>query len=82
MDIIKDVTNYDELTIDNDINLIENNIIDSLAFIELIAQLEDIFNIEIQPSQVQNYTWRTVKNIIEMVKRKNRTRIKNVRYNL
>ncbi|CDB32088.1 d-alanine--poly(Phosphoribitol) ligase subunit 2 [Clostridium sp. CAG:575] len=70
MDIIKDVTNYDELTIDNDINLIENNIIDSLAFIELIAQLEDIFNIEIQPSQVQNYTWRTVKNIIEMVKEK------------
>ena len=70
MDIIKGVTNYDELTIDNDINLIENNIIDSLAFIELIAQLEDIFNIEIQPSQVQNYTWRTVKNIIEMVKEK------------
>ena len=70
MDIIKDVTNYDELTIDNDINLIENNRIDSLAFIELIAQLEDIFNIEIQPSQVQNYTWRTVKNIIEMVKEK------------
>jgi len=70
VDIIKDVTNYDELTIDNDINLIENNIIDSLAFIELIAQLEDIFNIEIQPSQVQNYTWRTVKNIIEMVKEK------------
>lgn len=70
MDIIKDVTNYDELTIDNDINLIENNIIDSLAFIELIAQLEDIFNIEIQPSQVQNYTWRTVKNIIERLKKK------------
>lgn len=70
MDIIKDVTNYDELTIDNDIDLIENNIIDSLAFIELIAQLEDTFNIEIQPSQVQNYTWRTVKNIIEMVKEK------------
>lgn len=44
VDIIKDVTNYDELTIDNDIDLIENNIIDSLAFIELIAQLEDIFN--------------------------------------
>lgn len=70
VDIIKDVTNYDELTIDNDINLIENNIIDSLAFIELIAQLQDTFNIEIQPSQVQNYTWRTVKNIIEMVKEK------------
>lgn len=70
VDIIKDVTNYDELTIDNDIDLIENNIIDSLAFIELIAQLEDTFNIEIQPSQVQNYTWRTVKNIIEMVKEK------------
>lgn len=70
VDIIKDVTNYDELTIDNDIDLIENNIIDSLAFIELIAQLEDTFNIEIQPSQVQNYTWITVKNIIEMVKEK------------
>lgn len=51
-----------------DIDLIENDILDSLAFIELISRLEEEFDIEIQPTQVNPDSWRTVKSIVELVK--------------
>ena len=51
------------------IDLLENDILDSLAFIELINALNDEFNIEIQPTQVKPTTWRTVKGIVQMVEK-------------
>ena len=46
---------------------LENDILDSFAFIELINALNDEFDIEIQPTQVKPTTWRTVKGIVQMV---------------
>lgn len=51
-----------------DIDLIENEILDSLAFITLISRLEEEFDIEIQPTQVKPDTWRSINSIIELVK--------------
>ena len=67
-DIIKKVTGYDELS--EDIDLLEEDIIDSLAFIELITELEDTFNIEIQPTQVTGDTWRSIDGIVKLVEDK------------
>lgn len=50
------------------IDLLENDILDSLAFITLISRLEEEFNIEIQPTQINPDTWRKVSSIIELVK--------------
>lgn len=62
----------DETIKDNlDIDLIENEILDSLAFITLISRLEEEFDIEIQPTQVKPDTWRNIKSIIELVKNYN-----------
>ncbi len=55
-----------------DIDLIENEILDSLAFINLISRLEEEFDIEIQPTQVKPDTWRKINSIIELVKSYNR----------
>lgn len=66
--IIEELTGYEELGEKKDIDLLENDILDSLAFIELINTLNEEFNIEIQPTQVKPTTWRNVKNIAEMVK--------------
>ena len=68
IDIIKKVTGYDELS--NDIDLLEEDVIDSLAFIELITELEDAFNIEIQPTQVPGDTWRSIDSIVKLVEEK------------
>lgn len=66
--IIQDLTGYKDLKKNKKIDLLENEIIDSLAFIELISSLENEFNIEIQPTQVDPNTWRSIKSIIDLVK--------------
>lgn len=59
----------DESIKDNlDIDLIENEILDSLGFITLISRLEEEFDIEIQPTQIAPDTWRRIGSIIELVK--------------
>ena len=67
IDIIEELTEYEELREKRDIDLLENDILDSFAFIELINALNDEFDIEIQPTQVKPTTWRTVKGIVQMV---------------
>ena len=69
-EIIIKLTGVNELKENIDIDLIENEVLDSLAFIELITTLEETFNIEIQPTQVDPNTWRSVKKISELCSKK------------
>ncbi|MBQ2672078.1 MAG: hypothetical protein IJG00_04675 [Clostridia bacterium] len=68
IDIIIRLTGYEDLRDNLNVNLIEDYILDSLAFIELMAELENEFDIEIQPTQVPNDTWNSIDNIVKMVK--------------
>ena len=68
IEIIINLTGYNELKENRDIDLLENEILDSLSFIELIDILEETFNIEIQPTQVDPNTWRSVREITNLVK--------------
>lgn len=67
IEIIVNLTGENRLKENKNIDLIENDIIDSLTFIQLITTLEDIFNIEIQPTQIAPDTWRSVKKISRLV---------------
>ena len=67
IEMIISLTEYDELRHNPDVNLIEEDILDSLAFIELMEELENEFDIEIQPTQVPSDTWEYVDNIVTMV---------------
>ena len=68
INIIAEVCENEEIKDNLDIDLIENEILDSLAFINLISRLEDEFDIEIQPTQVKPETWRNINSIVELVK--------------
>lgn len=70
IDIIIKITNYTRLKENLEIDLIKNEILDSLAFIELITELEETFDIEIQPTQIPSDTWRSVEKIVKMVEEK------------
>lgn len=72
IEIIEDVTNYKGLENKLDVDLIENEILDSLGFIELVTELEETFDIEIQPTQIPSDTWRSIDNIVKMVEKKMR----------
>ena len=67
IEIIEKITEYKELKNNTDIDLLENEILDSLAFIELIEMLNEEFNIELQPTQIKPNTWRSVKSISEYI---------------
>lgn len=66
IEIIKNVTECDEIS--KDCDLIDDGILDSLAFIELIAALENEYNVELQPTQIPGNTWRKVESITNMIK--------------
>lgn len=68
IEIIENLTGYNDLRKNINIDLLENEILDSLAFIELIATLEEKFNIEIQPTQIDPNTWRSIEKIAKLVK--------------
>ena len=68
IEIIINLTGFTELKENKDIDLLENEILDSLAFLELITALEEEFNVEIQPTQVNPNTWRSVEKITELIK--------------
>ena len=69
IDIIAEVCENEFIKTDLDVDLIEEQLLDSLAFITLISRLEEEFDIEIQPTQVKSDTWRKVNSIIELVKK-------------
>ena len=67
IEIIEEVSQFQNLRDYLEIDLLENNILDSFAFIQLISTLEDEFDIEIQPTQVKADTWRKVESIVELI---------------
>lgn len=71
INIIAEICENEAIKDNLDIDLIENEILDSLAFITLISRLEEEFDIEIQPTQVKPDTWRNINSIIELIKNYN-----------
>ncbi len=67
IEIIEKITDFKELKNNKDIDLLENEILDSLAFIEFIEMLNDELNIEIQPTQIKPDTWRSVNAISQYI---------------
>ena len=58
----------DENVFKSDYDLIENEVLDSFAFIELFARLEEL-GIEIQPTRIDRNLLRTSKSIKELIKK-------------
>ena len=70
LELIIKLTGYEDLRNNINVDLVEEDILDSLAFIQLISELEDKYDIEIQPTQVLVDTWRSIDGITKMVEEK------------
>ena len=68
IEIMENLTGYKKLKENRDIELLDNEILEFLTFIELITSLEEEFDIEIQPTQVEPNIWRSIKRISDLVK--------------
>ena len=67
IDIIVKACGDESVRSNLDVDLIEKDMLDSLALINLISMLEDEFDIEIQPTTINPNTWKSVNKIIDLV---------------
>lgn len=50
-----------------DLELKDSNIMDSLAFIDFLNAIDDIFSVEIQPTAYTSSDWETPRKIVALV---------------
>ena len=67
IEVLKSVKPGDDFT--EDTELIKNKVFDSLAMIQLVAELSDEFDVEITAEDIVPENFESVKSIYNMIKR-------------
>ena len=68
LEMIVNITDEEEIREDLDINLFENDLIDSLGYTELLVSIENEFGIELSPTEITREMIDTPNKIIELIK--------------
>lgn len=68
LDMIVKIADAEEIREDLDINLFENDFLDSLGYTELLVAIEEDFGIELSPTEVKREMVDTPNKIIELIK--------------
>lgn len=64
LDIFEEVTETDEIREDLDLDLFEAGLLDSLGIIEVLLKIEEVFNIKLQPTDLERKDMATVNNLV------------------
>lgn len=67
-DLLKDINGKDRIS-DFNMDLFENDMLDSLGIAQLVAALEENFNIEIDPEDILPENFSTVNEISALVRK-------------
>ncbi|MPM81127.1 D-alanine--poly(phosphoribitol) ligase subunit 2 [bioreactor metagenome] len=65
--IFEDVLECDEIRDDLDMNLFEAELLDSLAIIEVLVEIEDRLKIALQPTDLERNDMATVNNLVKFL---------------
>ena len=68
LDILAELCDDDCVKGDRDIDLFESGLLDSLAFADLLLEIEENFNVIIAPSEIERSDINTPNKIISLVK--------------
>ena len=71
LDIFEEVTGTDEIREDLDLDLFEAGLLDSLGIIEVLLKIEDIFEIKLQPADLEKSDMATVNNLVAFLEKYN-----------
>ncbi|MCC0631342.1 D-alanine--poly(phosphoribitol) ligase subunit DltC [Clostridioides sp. ZZV15-6388] len=67
IEIFEDVLGTDEIKDDLDLNLFETELLDSLAIIEVLLEIENRLGIELQPTDLERKDMSTVNNLVKFL---------------
>lgn len=68
LDILAEACEDDSVKEDLDLELFESDLLDSLGFAELLAELDEELHVVIAPSEISREDMNTPRKIIELVK--------------
>ncbi len=68
LDLLEEICEDDMVREDLELNLFEEDLLDSLAFTELLVAIEDEFGIVISPSEVERSDVETPAKIIALIR--------------
>lgn len=68
IDLVVEISGEDEAADDLDMDLFEEDILDSMAAIELLVALKDTFGVSIAPTELEREEMNTVNKIIARVR--------------
>ncbi|MDU5106499.1 D-alanine--poly(phosphoribitol) ligase subunit DltC [Clostridium sp.] len=64
LDIFEEVTGTDEIREDLDLDLFEAGLLDSLGIIEVLLKIEEVFDIKLQPTDLEKSDMATANNLV------------------
>lgn len=68
LDILEEITGTDEVKANKEINLFEEGLMDSLATVQLLVEIDGQLNVQVPVSEFDRDLWNTPAKIIEQVK--------------
>ena len=68
VDLIVEISGEDEVADDRDMDLFEEDMLDSMAAIELLVAIKDNFGVSIAPTELEREEMNTVNKIIARVR--------------
>lgn len=71
IEIFTEVTGSDEIADDLDLNLFDAGLLDSLAIIEVLLQIEEKLGIKLQPTDLEREDMSTVNKLTAFLENKN-----------
>ena len=68
IEIFEEVFGSDEIRDNQDLDMFENEMLDSLAIIEVLLGIEDKLNLSLQPTDLERKDMATVNNLVDFLK--------------
>ena len=68
IEIFEEVLGSDEIRDNQDLDMFENEMLDSLAIIEILLGIEDKLNLSLQPTDLERKDMATVNNLVDFLK--------------
>ena len=68
IEIFEEVLGSDEIRDNQDLDMFENEMLDSLAIIEVLLGIEDKLDLSLQPTELERKDMATVNNLVDFLK--------------
>ena len=68
IEIFEEVLGSDEIRDNQDLDMFENEMLDSLAIIEVLLGIEDKLNLSLQPTDLERKDMATVNKLVDFLK--------------